>query len=57
MTPDEFLGRVRALLPALRERAVQLYRSTRPRPVVRRLANERGLDPNDLTGTGVKQAA
>lgn len=34
--------------PELRERAVQLYRSTRPRPVVRRLAEQLGVHPEAL---------
>ncbi|WP_228564569.1 transposase, partial [Catenulispora rubra] len=34
--------------PELRERAVQMYRSTRPRPVVRRLAEQLGVHPEAL---------
>lgn len=36
--------------PELRERAVRLYRSTRPRPVIRQMAQELGVHPEALRG-------
>jgi transposase len=36
--------------PELRERAVKLYRSTRPRPVIRQMARDLGVHPEALRG-------
>jgi len=36
--------------PELRERAVKLYRSTRPRPVIRQMAQDLGVHPEALRG-------
>ncbi|MFE4957085.1 transposase [Streptomyces sp. NPDC056653] len=34
----------------LRERAVRMYRTSEPRPVIKRLAAELGVRPEDLRG-------
>jgi transposase len=36
--------------PELRRRAVKLYRSTRPRPVIRQMAQDLGVHPEALRG-------
>ncbi|HEY3869956.1 MAG TPA: transposase [Actinocrinis sp.] len=36
--------------PELRERAVRLYRGTRPRPVIRQMARDLGVHPEALRG-------